>query len=253
MVGTGSGSTAELNVSGVHAEHRRRALGWAIFGGTGTVNQTGGTVMVKAACPTIANCAALNIGNQGGTSTYDISGDGKLILEGGSHSIGRNEGPRPAGNGTLNISDNALVELRPSTENPVNDHGFMVIGDRSQSNVRASTTAAAPSTRAAAPSASTPDRELYLAGYGHGTYNLNGGTLEIGGNSLNGVYNNVGGSYDFNLGGGTIKVIGSAARHLGRRRTHRRHLDHRHQLASVPPGAAPSPAPARCARPGPAR
>ncbi len=35
-------------------------------------------------------------------------------------------------------------------------------------------------------------------------------TLEIGGDSLKGVYNNVGrGSYDFNLGGGTIKVISS--------------------------------------------
>ncbi len=51
--------------------------------------------------------------------------------------------------------------------------------------------------------------QLFLAGYGLGAYNLTGGALEIGNDSLRGVYNNVGGGYDFNLGGGTIKVIGS--------------------------------------------
>jgi outer membrane autotransporter protein len=206
MVGSGSGSTAELNVSG-GTLNIGVALRVGDFGGTGTVNQTGGTVMVKAACPNIANCAALNIGNQGGTGTYDISGDGKLILEGGSHSIGRNEGSRPAGTGYLNISDNALVELRPNTENAVNDRGYIIIGDRSQGGAGGESSGTVNQTggtfRVMAGS------QLYLAGYGHGTYNLDGGTLEIGGNSLMGVYNNVGGSYDFNLGGGTIKVIGS--------------------------------------------
>ncbi len=90
MVGSGSGSTAALDVSG-GTLNIGVALRVGDFSGTGTVNQTGGTVMVKADCPNIANCAALNIGNQGGTGIYDISGDGKLILEGGSHSIGRNE------------------------------------------------------------------------------------------------------------------------------------------------------------------
>jgi outer membrane autotransporter protein len=207
MVGSGSGSTAALDVSG-GTLNIGVALRVGDFGGTGTVNQTGGTVMVKADCPNIANCAALNIGNQGGTGIYDISGDGKLILEGGSHSIGRNEGARAAGNGTLNISGNALVELRPNTENPDNDRGFMVIGDRSQSNVGVDNSSGTVN-QSGGTFRVNAGSQIFLAGYGHGTYNLTGGTLEIGGNSLMGVYNNVGGSYDFNLGGGTIKVIGS--------------------------------------------
>ncbi|QJP15205.1 autotransporter domain-containing protein [Starkeya sp. ORNL1] len=206
MVGTGSGS-AELNVSG-GTLNIGVALRVGDFGGTGTVNQTGGTVMLKAACPTIANCVALNVGNQGGTGIYDISGDGKLILEGGSHSIGRNEGSRAAGNGTLNISENALVELRPNTENPDTDRGFMVIGDRSQSN-QGIDNSSGTINQSGGTFRVMAGSQLYLAGYGKGTYNLDGGTLEIGGSSLMGVYNNVGGTYDFNLGGGTIKVIGS--------------------------------------------
>ncbi len=64
------------------------------FGGTGTVNQTGGTVMVKANCPSIANCTALNISSRGGTGTYNIGGTGQLNLAGGSRSIGRNSGAK---------------------------------------------------------------------------------------------------------------------------------------------------------------
>ena len=49
---------------------------------------------------------------------------------------------------------------------------------------------------------------LFLAGYGNGnTYNLTGGTLQVGGNDLVAQYGT--GSYAFNLGGGTIQVIGS--------------------------------------------
>lgn len=50
---------------------------------------------------------------------------------------------------------------------------------------------------------------LFLAATGNGTYNLNGGTLQIGGTSLNGDFNNSGRTYAFNLGGGTTQVIGS--------------------------------------------
>ncbi|MDF2995130.1 MAG: hypothetical protein K0R27_767 [Xanthobacteraceae bacterium] len=206
MVGSGSGANGSLNVSG-GTLNIGVSLRVGDFTGTGTVNQTGGTVMVKADCPSIANCAALNIGNQGGTGTYNIGGDGQLILEGGAHSIGRNQGANAAGNGTLNISGNALVELRPNAGD-ADDRGFIIIGDRSQSNVGVANSAGTVN-QTGGTFRVMAGSELYLAGYGQGTYNLDGGTLEIGGDSLKGVYNNVGGSYDFNLGGGTIKVIGS--------------------------------------------
>jgi autotransporter-associated beta strand protein len=54
---------------------------------------------------------------------------------------------------------------------------------------------------------------LYLSGHNSASiYNLNGGTLEIGGSALQPVYtpSGGGGTYQFNLGGGTIDVIGSA-------------------------------------------
>ena len=174
------------------------------FGGTGTVQQTGGVVRLQQTCDTPNNCPALNIGNQGGTGTYNISG-GQLLMSGGSHSIGRNAGGNPPSSGTLNISGNALVELSPSQLSG----GTLVIGDRDPGNVGiANSTGVVNQTggtlRVVAGS------EFYLGGYGSGTYNLNGGTLEIGGSSLRGNFGPSTGPYAFNLGGGTIKVIGSA-------------------------------------------
>ena len=46
------------------------------FGGTGTVNQTGGTVRFGGATP-----VSLNIGNQGGNGTYNLSA-GMLSFDG---------------------------------------------------------------------------------------------------------------------------------------------------------------------------
>src|SRR5262249_44698855 len=43
-----------------------------------------------------------------------------------------------------------------------------------------------------------------------GRYDLSGGTLEIGGNSLKAGLNTITPHYQFNLGGGTIKVIDTA-------------------------------------------
>ncbi|RYG98107.1 MAG: hypothetical protein EON57_12950 [Alphaproteobacteria bacterium] len=52
--------------------------------------------------------------------------------------------------------------------------------------------------------------DLYLSGYGDGVYNLSGGALEIGGDSLLARYGSgATGTYDFNLGGGTLRVTGS--------------------------------------------
>jgi fibronectin-binding autotransporter adhesin len=202
-VGSGAGANGTLNVSGGTLTLN---VGMRVgdFGGTGTVQQTGGTVQLLQTCDVVASCASLNIGNQGGTGTYNISG-GQLLLNGGSHSIGRNAGSNAAGSGTLNISGTGLVELSPS------DHsrGFLVIGDRDPSNVGvANSTGVINQTGGTLRIVGTS--ELYLGGYGNGTYNLSGGTLEIGGASLRGNYGPSTGPYAFNLGGGTIKVIGSA-------------------------------------------
>ncbi|MCK0210113.1 autotransporter domain-containing protein, partial [Starkeya koreensis] len=198
----GDGGSGQLNVSGGTLT-LNVGLRVGDFGGTGTVNQTGGTVQLEQSCDDDDSCASLNIGNQGGTGVYNISG-GSLLLGGGSHSIGRNAGSRPASSGTLNISGTGLVELSPDISD-----GFLVIGDRDP-GTQPNSTGVINQTGGTLRIAGS---RFYLGGYGAGTYNLNGGTLEIGGSSLLGLYGgggNTTGTYDFNLGGGTIKVIGSS-------------------------------------------
>ncbi len=196
-------NNSRLNVSG-GALNIAESLSVGDWGGYGTVDQTGGAVTITTGCDDLSHCASLNVGNQGGTGTYDISG-GTLSLLGGSHSIGRNAGSNPTSSGVLNISGDALVELSPYGET----RGFLVIGDRDPGS-QTNSTGVINQTGGTLRINSTSD--LNLGGYGSGTYNLDGGTLEIGGASLKGLYGGGGGtgSYDFNLGGGTIKVIGTA-------------------------------------------
>lgn len=196
-------NNSRLNVSG-GALNIAESLSVGDWGGYGTLSQTGGTVTITTGCDDLSHCASLNVGNQGGTGTYDISG-GTLSLLGGSHAIGRNSGNNPTSSGELNISGDALVELSPYGET----RGFLVIGDRDP-GTQANSTGVINQTGGILRIANASD--LNLGGYGSGTYNLDGGTLEIGGASLKGLYGGGGGtgSYDFNLGGGTIKVIGTA-------------------------------------------
>lgn len=199
-VGSGAGANGTLFVSGGSLTLN---VGMRVgdYGGTGLVSQTGGTVALQQTCEDNDRCPSLNIGNQGGIGTYSISA-GSLVLSGGSHTIGRSTGTRDSSTGTLNISGSGLVEVRPGVS-----RGFMVIGDRDDSTNN--------STGVINQTGGTlrivDNSELYLGGYGSGTYNLNGGVLEIGSDNLLGLYGggNTTGSYDFNLGGGTIRVIGS--------------------------------------------
>ena len=199
-VGSGAGANGTLFVSGGSLTLN---VGMRVgdFGGTGLVSQTGGTVTLEQTCEDDDRCPSLNIGNQGGTGTYTISG-GSLVLSGGSHTIGRSTGTRDASTGTLNISGSGLVEVRPGVS-----RGFMVIGDRDDS-INNSTGVI---NQTGGTLRIVDNSELYLGGYGSGTYNLNGGVLEVGADNLLGLYGsgNTTGSYDFNLGGGTIRVIGS--------------------------------------------
>jgi len=197
-VGSGNGSTGALNISGGSLT-LNVGLRVGDFGGDGTVNQTGGTVTLEQTCGTPKRCPSLNIGNQGGSGVYNISG-GSLLLQNGSHSIGRNEGSNPASEGTLNISGNALVQLSGG--------GFLAIGDRDE-GTKPNSTGVIKQTGGTLRIVGAS--RFYLGGYGDGTYNLDGGALEIGGSSLLGLYgsSNTTGTYAFMLGGGTIRVIGS--------------------------------------------
>lgn len=165
------------------------------FGSTGVVNQSGGTFMLTD--------GSFNLGNQAGTGTYNLS-NGTATLRGGLHSLGRNTVNRAAGTGTLNISGGTFEV----TSSPNNGNAAFILGDRDDS----ATDGVGIVTQTGGTFRVAANSNIYLAGYGNSTFNLNGGTLEIGGNSLNPDYNNAltqGGTYQFNLGGGTIKVIGS--------------------------------------------
>lgn len=164
------------------------------FGGTGVFNQSGGTVI-------IAGGASFNVGNQGGTGTYNISG-GELRLTDALYSLGRSTNASRNSDGTLNISGTGLVNMLDGT---------FTIGDRAgpgdASTAHGTVMQTGGTFRVAA-------GVLQLAGVNNasavdGRYDLLGGTLEIGGNSLQERALNDGAVYQFNLGGGTIKVIGS--------------------------------------------
>lgn len=201
-VGSGSGADGTLFVSGGSLT-LNQSMRVGDFGGTGLVKQTGGTVALEPTCSDNDRCVSLNVGNQGGDGTYSISG-GSLLLNGGSHSLGRTTGDKVASSGTMNISGSGLVELSPSDDS----RGFLVIGDRDSSDNNGTGTL----NQTGGTLRIVDNSELYLGGYGSSTYNLNGGALEVGSDNLLGLYGgggNTTGSYDFNLGGGTIRVIGS--------------------------------------------
>lgn len=211
-VGEGSGNTATMTIGDGASVSFGVGLAVGTFSGTGIVDQTGGLVQVSPTCNIAANCASFNLGNQGGTGTYNISG-GTLQLVGGLHSIGRNAGNNAAGSGTLNISGDGLVVLENYPVNVPGDADYnpasIIIGDRSAGGANG-----AESTGTINQDGGTlrvgGGSYLFLRGYGDGTYNLNGGVLEIGGDSLKGAYApGASSTYDFNLGGGEIRVTGS--------------------------------------------
>nr|WP_254200430.1 autotransporter outer membrane beta-barrel domain-containing protein [Lysobacter sp. MMG2] len=165
------------------------------FGAIGQVNQSGGDVRIFAGCGDVARCASLNIGNQGGTGTYTISG-GSLVFDGpGFVILGRNDGAN-ASTGILNLSGTGQVTV---------NQGQIVVGN----NLAASNPGSGTINQTGGTFTVANAANLFLGGSGTGTYNLASGTLQIGGSSLTHSYLNLGGSYAFNLSGGTVQVIGS--------------------------------------------
>ena len=194
-VGEGFGASAILNIESggalkIGTPTQLGALQVGDFGSTGQVNQSGGLVDVVG---------SLNIGNRsasigGSQGIYDLSG-GTLRLSGGLYGLGRTVGTDAfAAHGEMKVSGGVL---------DIVDGGF-IIGDRDSTGLQGTGVLSQTGgvVRVGA------DATLFLAGFGGGTYNLSGGTLEVGGNGLRPTYNNSE-PYAFNLGGGTIKVVGS--------------------------------------------
>lgn len=197
-VGTGSQNTGALNISGGTLTFST-GLEVGAWGGTGMVTQTGGTVSVTAGCGDSAHCASFNIGNQGGSGSYNLTG-GTLSLDDGIFDIGRNDNANPASHGTLNLSGTGQVIV---------SGGHLIVGDK-ETMTGGAVAGTGDIHQAGGTLSVDGTSNLYLSGSGDGSYQLDGGTLQIGGTSLHGSYNNLGGAYSFQLGGGSIQVIGSA-------------------------------------------
>ncbi|WP_044891619.1 beta strand repeat-containing protein [Opitutus terrae] len=211
-----SGSALTVGSSERYANFQ---VGQGASGTNGTVTQNGGAITVFG---------SFNVGVNGGKGVYTINGgsltfdhtgatatDGRTSLI----SIGMNNATTSFGtsSGTMNIAG-GLVEAKPVEPGAAIG---IIIGNRAYDARPGYSGQATNSGNAGAGEGivnQTGGRfrigsgaNLYLSGQGNGTYNLNDGTLEIGGWSLHTRY---GGSttstYALNLGGGTIKVIGSA-------------------------------------------
>ncbi|HEY0256016.1 MAG TPA: autotransporter domain-containing protein [Candidatus Methylacidiphilales bacterium] len=166
------------------------------FGGTGTFTQdVGSSVVIGSTTQT----ASLTIGNQGGAGTYNLTA-GALTVVNAYIDLGRStiaaNGPT---SGQLNVSG-GLLEIQSA--------GYLALGG----NI---STATAPQgtgvlTQTGGVIRIDAGGTFYLSAYGTGTYNLDGGMLQVGGTGLQSRFGTGTPTTNFNFGGGTIQVIGSA-------------------------------------------
>jgi hypothetical protein len=186
--GSATISGGVLNIGGTSPATLKSALQVGDFGGTGLVTQTGGTVNVTG---------SFNIGNQGGNGTYELE-NGTLNLLGGLYDAGRNAGSNPAGSGTIDVSGGVfdiqagsliLGNFYPNSETNGQGSGLMV---QTGGTVLVEGSSA-----------------IYMASLGNGEYDLDGGTLEVGGTGLANHYQGGSGTGSFHMGGGTLAVTGS--------------------------------------------
>jgi autotransporter-associated beta strand protein len=190
-------------------------------GAVGQVTQTGGA---------FTSIGSFNVGVNGGDGTYTISG-GTLTFDHAGPlasnrttliSIGFNNSVTGTSTGNFNI-EGGLVELKPvqaPAEGEAGTNIGFIIGNRALNALQAYSGTPVNDGNAAAGNGTVTQTGgifrvgagagLYLSGYGNGVYNLDGGILEIGGDSLHAQYgNHAEYTYAFNLGGGTIRVTGS--------------------------------------------
>jgi outer membrane autotransporter protein len=152
---------------------------------------------------------SLNIGNQGGNGTYNLSG-GTLSFNGtnttsfvvlGRNAASNNASAQLPSTGILNLSGNGSMTPTNAT---------LIIGSNGIGSLPGALPGSGIINQTGGTLSIDSGSQLFLSATGNGTYNLDGGALEIGGaTSLFANFNNTGGTPTFNLGGGTIQVIGS--------------------------------------------
>ncbi|MDB5394773.1 MAG: uncharacterized protein JWM91_2279 [Rhodospirillales bacterium] len=183
-----SGGVLNIGTIGTDPNNLHASFQVGDFGGTGLVTQTGGTVNITG---------SLNIGNQGGTGTYNLQ-DGTVNLLAGLYDIGRNADGNPAGSGTLNVSG-GLLDIKAGSL--VLGNFYPNSGTNGQSNglmVQTGGTVLVEGSGA-----------IDLSSLGNGEYDLNGGTLEVGGSGLENHYQGGSGTGALHMGGGTLAVTGA--------------------------------------------
>ena len=174
---------------------------------TGIVSQTGGTASF---------IGSVNIGANGGDGTYTISGGSfnfDQTADGGTSLLSVGFNNAAAGGGT----SSGVFNINGGAVNILSSHGGsteFVIGNRVDTAFGTSDPSGTGNgivNQTGGIFSVGAGTGLYLSGYGDGVYNLFGGSLEIGGDSLHARYgdSSATGTYDFNLGGGTLKVTGS--------------------------------------------
>ncbi|HWL52123.1 MAG TPA: autotransporter-associated beta strand repeat-containing protein [Chthoniobacteraceae bacterium] len=214
-VGYGSEQSGTLNI-GIGAQlsvgQESRYANFHVADGAGTtggVNQTGGQVTVRG---------SLNVGVDGGSGTYTIS-NGTLTLDHADdaghtslitlglnlNAAGENAG---TSTGTLVINGGRVEVLAPHQVGEATGSTEFILGNRDRGAETYGEGNGIIEQNAGTFSVGA-GTHLYLSSVGNGAYHLNGGTLEIGGNGLRAKYGNGPGTYEFNLGGGTVQVTGS--------------------------------------------
>ena len=188
-VGTGAGNSGSYTLEDGSLDVTE-GIQVGDFGGSGTFTQTGGSITLGETIPSF-----LNIGNQGGSGIYNLSG-GSFSIASGFLNLGRST-QVTAGTGELNISGTGELVIGGLAD--------LIVGDRDATG--ADGTGVVNQTGGTVRVES--GGELWVGAHGAGTYNLDGGRLEIGGSGLKQNYQATAGS-TFNLGGGTIAVTGSA-------------------------------------------
>lgn len=197
LIGSGAGNNGTLNIAsgvlnlGVDGSPGVRVDFFAgAYGSSATVNQTDGVVNK------LSNDGTFHIGNQG-TGVYNLSG-GEINIQGngnGGMVLGRSSASN-AGNGTLNVSSGTIT-FTGGTDMSL---GGAQVSEPETGSGTVNQTGGLVSFR--------DNGNLVLGQRGAGTYNLNGGVLEIGG--AGSIYKGSGaGVATFNLAGGTLRVIES--------------------------------------------
>ncbi|HYD84325.1 MAG TPA: autotransporter-associated beta strand repeat-containing protein, partial [Opitutus sp.] len=207
-IGSGLGNTGTvvmsggtLNVGLVATPGVRADFEVGSFNGSGTMTQTGGDVVLNT------TGGFFHIGNQG-TGVYNLEAGSITTLN--AFALGRSTAAG-VGNGTLNISGGSLTLATPSKS------AFLIGGVDGGHSARGGGNGVVNQTGGVVSVAHY--MELGTRG-GHGAYNLDGGVLRIGGagalradtNGYDDTGDNVDdvtGTYEFNLGGGTLQVMGS--------------------------------------------